>query len=156
MLEKASSSPVSGKPRRVKFRSDRDSTMVQPRFSLQTHTGGYAPVSTCRWGQRRVALEIRTRCVRTEVFDPCSLRLSGGFANPAPFRRPQPVELSSFQHPYQNGRGSVASEKVSRERRKMARSGPSSRSSWFGQFARNGRSLRDSDRGSGAEKECLD
>ena len=37
---------------------------------------------------------------------------------------------------------SVASEKGSRERRKMARSGPSSRSSWFGQFARNGRSLR--------------
>ena len=34
--------------------------------------------------------------------------------------------------------------------------GPSSRSSWFGQFARNGRSLRVSDRGSGAEKECPD
>ena len=46
----------------------------------------------------------------------------------------QPVELSSFQHPYQNGRGSVASEKVSRARRKTARSGPSSWSSWFGQL----------------------
>ena len=54
----------------------------------------------------------------------------------------QPVELSSFQHPYQNGRGSVASEKVGRERRKTSLNGPSSRSSWFGQFARNGRILR--------------
>jgi hypothetical protein len=37
----------------------------------------------------------------------------------------QHLELTSFQHPYQNGRGSVASEKVTRERRKTARSGPS-------------------------------
>ena len=32
----------------------------------------------------------------------------------------QLIELSSFQHPYQNGRGSVASEKVGQERPKTA------------------------------------
>jgi hypothetical protein len=39
----------------------------------------------------------------------------------------QPLELSSFQHPYQNGRGSVVSEKVGRKRRKQAQSGRSGR-----------------------------
>jgi hypothetical protein len=58
-----------------------------------------------------------------DSFDPCSLRPSGGFSNPPPSDVLQPVELFGFQHPYQNGRGSVASEKVGRERRKTARNG---------------------------------
>jgi hypothetical protein len=81
---------------------------------------------------------------------------AGFFQTLSPSGVLQLIELSSFSHPYQNGRGSVASEKVRRERRKTARNSPSSRSSWFGQFARNGRSLRDSGRGSGVGKECPD
>jgi len=49
-------------------------------------------------------------------------------------------------HPYQNGRGSVASEKGAGERRKMARNGLPGRCSWFGQMAGKARILRDSDR----------
>ena len=58
----------------------------------------------------------------------------------------QPIDFSSFQQPYQNGRGSVALEKVARERRKTAQNGATSSSSWFGRMAAKARILRHSGR----------
>ena len=69
------------------------------------------------------------------------------------------VAEPSGSHKYivpQNGSGSVASEKVGRERRKQAQSGPSGRAPWFGQFARNGRILRAFGPDERGEKECPD
>ena len=50
---------------------------------------------------------------------PVHFAQAGFFQTRTPSGALQPIELSSFQHPYQNGRGSVASEKVGRERRKQ-------------------------------------
>ena len=66
----------------------------------------------------------------------------------------QLIELSSFQHPYQNGRGSVVSEKAGRERPKTARNGLPGRCSWFGRMSQKARILRGSGRPQRAEKEC--
>jgi hypothetical protein len=87
---------------------------------------------------------------------PLPLALAGFFQTRSPSGVLQLIELSSFSHPYQNGRGSVASEKGAGERRKTARSEPRGRRPWFGQFAGNGRILRHSRRQAGAEKECPD
>ena len=74
----------------------------------------------------------RNRTVRSLFTPP-----ERSFFKPAPLRAPSnPLNYRASQHPYQNGRGSVASEKVGRERRKTARNGPRGRGAWFGQLAR--------------------
>ena len=90
---------------------------------------------------------VRSRFTPPErrFFEPALLRASSNSLN-----------YRASKHPYQNGRGSVASEKVGRERRKSARNGPSSQSSWFGQFARNDRSCGISTADQEREKECPD
>jgi hypothetical protein len=77
--------------------------------------------------------------------------------------KPAPLRASSNSLNYRasNIRTKMAVVRLLRRKwaerdEKRPETGASSRSSWFGQFARNGRSLRLSDRGSGAEKECPD
>jgi hypothetical protein len=49
-----------------------------------------------------------------------------------PTRIAEPIDLAGFSQPYQNGRGSVASEKGAEERQDMAKNGLRSLSPWFG------------------------
>jgi hypothetical protein len=97
-----------------------------------------------------------THPYRIELFDPCSLRLSAALSNPRPNWHRITHDLAGFSQPYQNGRGSAASEKRAGERRKTARNGPAGHRTWFGWTAGKAQIPRGTGRCRASEKECPD
>lgn len=77
---------------------------------------------------------------------PVPFARAGAFQTHPPPGVPQPLEFASFQYPYQNGRGSVVSEKRAGEKRKTAQNGLWGRYSWFGKMAGTPPILRGSGR----------